>query len=189
VAIHKLTALAIERARRKGRLCDGGNLYLDISKNATKTWLFRYKVQGRTKFIGLGSLANGVSITQAREIAASYRKLLREGHDPILSRRQERAAAVLEAAKTISFDQAAASYMDAHRAGWRSRRHPQQIENGLRTYTSPVFGTLPVAAIDTGMVMKVIEPLWFTRPGRKSPTRRDRKRAGLGKGARLSRRR
>ena len=90
MAIHKLTALAIERARRKGRLCDGGNLYLDISKNATKTWLFRYKIHGRTKFIGLGSLANGVSVTQARDIAASYRKLLREGRDPLVARSHER---------------------------------------------------------------------------------------------------
>ena len=160
MAIHKLTALAIERARRKGRLCDGGNLYLDISKNATKTWLFRCRIHGRTKFIGLGSLANGVSVTQARDIAASYRKLLREGRDPLVARSHQRAQAQVDAAKSIRFDDAAAGYIDAHRAGWRSKRHQQQVKNNIKTYASPVFGDLPVAAVDTGLVMRAVEPLW-----------------------------
>ena len=33
----------------------------------------------------------------------------------------------------------------------------------LKTYASPVLGTLPVRAITTALVMRVIEPLWTTK--------------------------
>ena len=109
MAIHKLTALTIERARRKGRYGDGGGLYLDVAAGGTKVWLFRYKRFGKTRFIGLGSLANGVSVTEARAEAARLREHLRQGSDPLVVRRQERVANALEAAKTMTFDEAAAS--------------------------------------------------------------------------------
>jgi len=163
VAIHKLTALTIERARRKGRYGDGGGLYLDVAAGGTKVWLFRYKRFGKTRFIGLGSLANGVSVTEARAEAARLREHLRQGRDPLVVRRQERVATALEAAKTMTFDEAAAGYMDSHRAGWRSVRYPRLVTSILKRFASPVFGKLPVAAIDTGLVMKAVEPLWFSR--------------------------
>jgi hypothetical protein len=28
----------------------------------------------------------------------------------------------------------------------------------------PVFGSLPVQAVDVGLVMKVLEPIWTTKP-------------------------
>ena len=163
MAIHKLTTLTIERARRKGRYGDGGGLYLDVAAGGTKVWLFRYKRFGKTRFIGLGSLANGVSVTEARAEAARLREHLRQGRDPLVVRSQERVATALEAAKTMTFDEAAAGYMDSHRAGWRSARYPKLVKSTLKRFASPVFGALPVAAIDTGLVMKAVEPLWFSR--------------------------
>ena len=161
MAIHKLTALTIERARRKGRYGDGGGLYLDVAAGGTKVWLFRYKRFGKTRFIGLGSLANGVSVTEARAEAARLREHLRQGRTLVV-RSQERVANALEAAKTMTFDEAAASYLDSHRAGWRSARY-REVKSALKRFASPVFGGLPVAAIDTGLLMKAVEPLWFSR--------------------------
>jgi hypothetical protein len=51
-------------------------------------------------------------------------------------------------------------YIAAHEASWRSSKHPQQWRNTLRDYVLPVFGELPVATVDTGAVVKIIEPLW-----------------------------
>ena len=47
--------------------------------------------------------------------------------------------------------------------GWRNARHRQQWANTLETYAYPVLGDLPVAAIDTALVLKVIEPIWPTK--------------------------
>ena len=53
---------------------------------------------------------------------------------------------------------------------WRNERHRAQWQSTLQSYAFPVLGKLPVAAIDTALVMKVLEqpserelPLWQTR--------------------------
>ena len=48
-------------------------------------------------------------------------------------------------------------------AGWRSAKHREQWRNTLDAYASSVFGDLPVDAIDTGLVMQAIEPIWTTK--------------------------
>jgi integrase len=63
----------------------------------------------------------------------------------------------------MTFNACATAYINAHKAGWRNLKHAEQWTNTLATYASPVFGALPVSAIDTGLVMKAIEPLWQTK--------------------------
>src|SRR5262249_22805187 len=75
----------------------------------------------------------------------------------------DRAQRGLEDAKAITFKSCADAYIAAHRAGWRNAKHAAQWEATLATYAYPVLGGLPVQAIDTALVMKVIEPLWQTR--------------------------
>ena len=67
-------------------------------------------------------------------------------------------------AKTVSFDDCAAAYIAAHRAGWRNQKHASQWSNTVKTYCSPVFGKLPVQLVDVGLVLKAIEPIWTVKP-------------------------
>ena len=71
---------------------------------------------------------------------------------------------LLEAAKAITFKDCAANYIAAHRAGWRNAKHAAQWEATLATYAEPIIGALPVQAIDTALVLKVIEPIWTKKP-------------------------
>ncbi|WP_421021498.1 phage integrase central domain-containing protein, partial [Klebsiella pneumoniae] len=50
-----------------------------------------------------------------------------------------------------------------HRAGWKNAKHAEQWANTLATYAYPVFESLPVAAINTALVMRVLEPLWTSK--------------------------
>jgi integrase len=84
--------------------------------------------------------------------------------DPIEVRREQRDQKRLEAAKSMTFDGCAAAYIDAHKPGWRNAKHVDQWCNTLATYVGPVFGSLPVQAVDVGLVMKVLEPIWTTKP-------------------------
>ena len=113
--------------------------------------------------MGLGSL-NAVSLSEAREKAAECRKLRDQGKDPIDTRSAKRAAAAAERVKAMTFDQCAERYIAAHRAGWRNPRHAAQWQNTLVTYVSPAFGRLPAQSIDVGLVTKVLEPIWSTKP-------------------------
>jgi hypothetical protein len=52
--IDRLSALAVTRIKGKGRFADGGGLYLQVTDNGTKSWLFRFMLNGRARVMGLG---------------------------------------------------------------------------------------------------------------------------------------
>ena len=158
----KLTALAVTRAKERGTYGDGGGLYLQIARGGTKSWILRYKRDGKTRHLGLGPLTV-VSLREARQRAVDARRLLLDGHDPIERKSALRNAEKLNAIGTMSFDACAAAYIEAHRAEWRSAKHANDWVYSLKTYASPVLGTLPVRAITTALVMRVVEPLWMTK--------------------------
>jgi hypothetical protein len=60
----------------------------------------------------------------------------------------------------MTFDQARDGYLEAHQSGWRSPKHRDQWKRSPQVYASPIIGKLPVAAIDTGLVMKVLQSMW-----------------------------
>jgi integrase len=162
-AIGKLTALAVERTKPRGYYGDGGGLFLQVSARGSKSWVFRFKDNGKLREMGLGP-THTVTLAEAREKARGCRNLRLQGVDPIESRRAERAKARLAAAKAMTFKACAERYMAAHKAGWRSPKSLAAWEGTLGTYVYPVFGDLPVQAIDTALVMKAIEPVWATKP-------------------------
>ena len=53
---NNLTVIQVERMKKPGRHADGGGLYLNVSPTLCKTWLFRYKRQGKSHWMALGSL-------------------------------------------------------------------------------------------------------------------------------------
>jgi integrase len=113
--------------------------------------------------MGLGPL-HTVSLAEARAKARECRQLRLEGIDPIDARNAKRAEAKLEAAKTMTFRQCAEAYIAAHAPGWKNAKHAAQWPSTLEDYVYPVFGALPVQVIDVGLVMKVLEPMWQTKP-------------------------
>jgi integrase len=162
MAIEKLLALKVERERRPGLYGDGGGLYYRVAPGGTRGWIFRFKIQGRARDMGLGSVET-FGLKEAREAARDCRKLLYHGIDPIEERRGRRQQQRLDSARAISFEKCAKAYIAAHEAGWRNAKHRSQWLNTLTSYVFPTLGALSVQQIDTGLVMKVIEPLWLER--------------------------
>src|SRR5262245_7778210 len=161
--IGRLTALKVDRARRPGMYADGGGLYLRVTQSGTKNWVFRFMLNGRTRWMGMGPL-HTVGLTEARSRAAGFRLQRHDGVDPIDARRAERLEGRLNAAKAVTFKECAARYIASHSAGWRNPKHAAQWEATLATYAEPVIGGLSVQAIDTALVHKVLEPIWTRKP-------------------------
>ena len=161
--IRRLKALSVTRAKAKGLYADGGGLYLQISAAGTKSWIFRYGMNGRKtpRDMGLGSV-DTVTLAEARDKATEARKAILNGIDPIEAKRAAKQAGALEAASAIVFKDCAEKYIAAHKARWRNAKHADQWANTLETYAYPVFGSLAVASVDTGLVLKTIEPIWAT---------------------------
>ncbi|MDF2599243.1 MAG: hypothetical protein K0Q54_2066 [Methylobacterium brachiatum] len=159
----KLTALGVTRLKTPGMYGDGGGLWLQVSGKGGKSWVFRYTLQGKSREMGLGP-ASTFSLAEARDKALTCRKLCYDGIDPIETRREQRQEASVEAARAITFRTCAESYIAAHKAGWRNDKHAAQWTATLETYAYPVFGDLPVQAVDTGLVLKALEAIWTTKP-------------------------
>ena len=100
----------------------------------------------------------------ARKAAAECRALRVQGIDPIEARKAKRVKAAIEKASAKSFKEVAADYIALHRPDWRSPRHIAQWERSLATYAEPIIGAMPIKAIDTGLVLKVLEPIWSEIP-------------------------
>jgi integrase len=149
------TALA---SKREGLHHDGAGLYLQV-KNGGRSWVFRYMRNGKARHMGLGPIAD-VSLAKARRKAAECRSLLHDGIDPLDARKANIEAAKLSAAKSVTFRQCAERYIEAHKSGWRNAKHAAQWLSTLGAYAFPLLGPLPVQAIDTGLVMKVLQPIW-----------------------------
>jgi integrase len=112
--------------------------------------------------MGLGGVA-AVSLADARRKALAARKMLAEGLDPLEEGRALAVAKAVEAAKAITFREAADRYIAAHQSSWRNAKHIAQWGSTLRAYAFPVFGDVSVAAIDADLVLRVLEPIWETK--------------------------
>src|SRR5262245_17581852 len=146
--IDKLTALKVGNVKQAGMYGDGGGLYLRVTEDGAKNWVFRYMLNGRPRWMGMGGL-HTVDLAEARKRAAEHRLQRHDGIDPIEARRAKKLQARLDEAKAITFKECADAYIKAHRAGWRNGKHARQWGATLSTYAEPVIGKLSVQAIDT----------------------------------------
>lgn len=171
--LNRLSNLKVTAAKSHGLYADGGGLYLQVAAGGSKSWIFRYKRNRKARDMGLGRL-DDVSLANARERAAACRKQHRDGHDPIELRNAEAAERRLKEARATTFDDACEAYISAHETGWRNAKHRQQWRNTLIAYASPIIGDIPVADVDTDLVLHVLQqrvdgpggskiPLWNAR--------------------------
>ena len=171
--INRLSAMKVAAAKSKGLYADGSGLYLQVSGSGSKSWVFRFKLEGRTRDMGLGSLKD-VSLAHAREKAAEARQRRQQGKDPISAREAQRAEERLTKARATTFQDCAERLIETHEVGWRNPKHRAQWRSTLATYAYPILGDLPVADIDTGLILKVLQqpvrgdagknaPLWNAR--------------------------
>jgi integrase len=169
-AVNRLTATAIRSISERGLYGDGYGLSLQVSAFGTKAWIFRYQRDGTPRMMGLGPVntssvaAARKSLSGARGRAQDAHELLLSGTDPIDARQTQRAKAQTERARVVTFKDAAERYIKAHRAGWKNPKHADQWPATLGNYAYPIIGNLPVTAIDTGLVMKCLEPIWQDKP-------------------------
>ena len=154
-----LTVKRLERLTKPGRYGDGHGLYLQVVSRDNRSWLLRYERDGRERWMGLGPL-HTIDLAEARDRARKARQQLLDGIDPLEAKAAARAETALAAARALTFEPAARQYFDAHERSWKNAKHRAQFLSTLTAYVFPKIGKLSVAAIDTGLVLKCIEPIW-----------------------------
>ena len=154
----KLTATFVQRVRPTDRLKrygDGNGLYLVVRPgvHGSKAWVQRLTIHGVSRDLGLGSAAL-VSLEEARQVAATNRRIARAGGDPRLTRDR----------RSPTFQEAAETVIALHRPTWKSTSTSEyQWRFSLQRYVYPRLAAKPVHAIDSTDVMTVLAPIWTSK--------------------------
>ncbi|SER69648.1 Integrase [Vreelandella subterranea] len=158
----KLTSKTVQKLAKegkKGSTGDGQGLYLQITVGGSVSWIYRFKLKGKQRYMGLGTYP-GVSLSEARELAADNRKMVKQGIDPLEARLEEEKEAQKEA---VTFTSCAARFIKAHRRSWRNGKHARQWVSTLKTYVRPKMGKKPIEDISTQDVLEVLKPIWANK--------------------------
>ena len=149
-----LSATIAKSLKDPGRYSDGGGLHLFISKLGSKSWVQRITIDGRRRDIGLGGFPS-VSLALAREKAAENRAAVAGGRDPLVDKRSP---------VMPTFREAARAAHEANIPRWRNARHIASWMQTLERHAIPKLGNLPLDRIDRGEVLRVLTPIWTSRP-------------------------
>jgi integrase len=153
----------LARAKVPGHWGDGGGLTLQISKWGTPSWTFRFRIAGKLREAGIGSL-DTLTLEKARTRARQMREQRLDDIDPIEAKRSRRHAAQLASIKVMSFMECGDAYIKAHKAAWGNAKHAAQWATTLETYVYPVLGALDVAHVDTALVTRMLATIWTSKP-------------------------
>lgn len=164
----KLTSKTVESLARvggTGKTNDGDGLYFQVSKAGSLSWIFRYKLEGKSREMGLGPYP-AVTLAEARQQAADQRKVLAVGSDPLSARDAARVAKrEVERqvqARRIPFETLAIEYQKAHGTSWSEKWRNGWLRK-LELYAFPCIGKMPAVDIQTEHVLRVLQPIWATK--------------------------
>jgi integrase len=171
-----LTAFQIEnagtgkpKALGAGKHHDEDGLYLEVRSATSKSWSSRLTLKGKEIWRGIGPVKD-IPLKRARELHVENRRMVAEGSDPKEYRKALHAAAAIEAAKTVTFEEAAGRFIASHEDGWRNAKHRRDWRNSLATYAYPIIGNTPLQLLDTDAAERLLKQpadettFWLARP-------------------------
>src|SRR5258708_7131836 len=144
-----LTARKVETAK-PGKYGDGANLYLVVSKAGARKWVLRFTLRGKPKQMGRGSAAS-VPLADARENAATARRKIAQGINPIDERKRE--------GGIPTFGEVADEVRQSLSEGFRNEKHKAQWKSTLENYAASLRAK-PVDTIGTDDVLAALKPIW-----------------------------
>ncbi|TSD60548.1 DUF4102 domain-containing protein [Variovorax sp. KBS0712] len=152
-----LTELACKNAscpsdKKRARLSDSGNLYLQVASNESKRWFWKYTVGGKEKRLAIGSYP-AVKLKDARAARDDARKVLQTGADPTQRRRLDKAK--VRATAVTTYEKVAREFHALKQREW-SEAHSTKWLRLQESNLFPWIGGLPLGEITANVLL---EPL------------------------------
>ena len=139
---------------KPGRYKAGDTLYLIVSATGAKSWVQRLTIHGKRRDIGLGSFKL-ITLARARQRAHDNRVMVAEGGDPIAEKRRE---------QIPTFGKAAILTYETLKPRWRNGKHTRDWILAITKYAIPVIGARPIDQLGREDVLRILTPLWTTKP-------------------------
>ncbi len=170
-----LSEIACKNAKPKDKvyyLNDGAGLRLRVRPDGSRTWIFRYSLNGKDMSHGLGAYPQ-VTLQTARSKAFQAKEVALEGKNVSTARRITKADQINKDATT--FELLAKEWLKHSKNDWSSH-HYERNEGLLRRYLNPELGKLPIDSITETLLLKVLKTTYDK--GQKESARRARVIAG-----------
>ena len=120
----------------------------------TKSWIQRITINGKRHDLGLGAFPV-VSLAEARKLAAANRLLVQAGQDPLAAKQRSNVPAFRDALQRT---------YEANLPRWRPGRHTSRWLQVVEKYAVPIIGDVPVDQITQADVLRVLTPIWSSKP-------------------------
>jgi integrase len=164
----KLRPLEVERETRAGKYFDGDGLYLVVKGATSRNWIYRYRKDGKERWLGLGSLKD-VSLKNARMARDAARLRVKgdrsaPGIDVVQEKRDARVNAKATQVKATLpiFEECAETYIREHWSIW-SKKHRAQWPSSLKRYAYATIGRLTIPEIKPSHIYELLRPIWVEK--------------------------
>ena len=155
---HLLTSAFLKSAPT-GKHIDGAGLWFIKRADGGAQWMLRVSLGGKRREMGLGGFPD-VSLKEASELATDYRKMARQGVDPIKMRSQQRREALRP--KSSLADIAEAAY-EAKKAELKNDGINARWLSPLQLHVLPKLGNLSVEEVTQQDIAQTLKPIWETK--------------------------
>jgi len=145
------TSLQVKKMKPRDKryeLSDGAGLYIQISPNGSKRWIFKYKIAGSLKRVTIGGFPK-ISLAKAREKAAKLRAIKDRGEDP--------ASEKLAMKQMPMVKDFAGEYIE--RWAKPNKKTWEEDQRILNRYVVPYIGGLKIGNVTRRHVIAVIDKL------------------------------
>lgn len=134
------------------KLADSGGLYLYVTTKGYKSWRMKYRIGSKEKRVTFGPYPD-VSITDARDLRDSSKRLLRDGKDPAIEQLRKKLAAAADSEQT--FEAVARRWHGMHASRW-TPVHASDVIRSLEREIFPNVGKMPINELDPQLVLAVL---------------------------------
>ena len=150
----KLTNSKIKALNLPGKFGDGGTLFLRVAPGGSKQWIQRITINGKRRDIGLGGWPI-ISLAEARDKAFENRRSVAHGRDPLAEKKR---------AKVPSFREAAVRTYETLRPRWKNEKVARNWLQQLERHAMPTLADMPINRIGREEILRILAPIWSTRP-------------------------
>ncbi len=153
-----LKPATIENAKPKDKrydLTDGGGLVLEVMPSGSKTWRFKYHLNGKREKVTIGAYP-AFTIKQARDRHEELRALVERGQSPAKAKRVQSTEKKVAEARRLSFRTFAQRWVD-ETLFYRSGGYVAQTVRWLDVYVYPAIGDMQLDEVQPGDVLAIIK--------------------------------
>lgn len=129
------------------RVFDSRGLYLQIAKNGSKYWRFKYRFEKKEKLLALGMYPE-VTLQEARAQRDAARKLISQKIDPSVHKKSNHS-------HINSFQNIADEWFETKKKAW-SDSHAKNLYGRMKIHLLPYLGYYPIQEITPNVLLDTI---------------------------------